>query len=104
MFTANCLLVLLATFLTCLTLQPVRLRVEYEFEPVGLDVENPRFSWSFDNEGIRGDLQTGYEIIIYDSNGNSTSTGKISSSDSIQITINNLQLISHEEYKFSVQI
>ena len=89
---------------TSLSLQPVRLSVEYEDSPVGLDVESPRFFWSLDNEGIRGDLQTAYQIIIYDSNGNQTSTGKISSSECTQITINNLNLISHEQYKFTVQV
>ena len=42
------------------------LRCEYETNPLGLDVQSPRFSWQLFSEQ-RGDRQTAYRILVSDS-------------------------------------
>eukprot|EP01084_Bolivina_argentea_P126828 224465_1 len=88
------------------SLQPYRLRVEYMKDPIGLDVESPRFFWAIDNEGIRGDTQTAYEIIVYNTeNGDIISqTNKIKTEESSHIVINNFTIITHGHYKWTIQI
>ena len=49
---------------------PVDLRVEYLQNPVGLDIEWPRFSWKIESER-RGDSVKGYRIIVSSSLANS---------------------------------
>ena len=46
-------------------LQPIMLTCEYQINPLGIDVKNPRLSWQFVLEG-RNQMQTGYEIIVSD--------------------------------------
>src|SRR5690625_3821908 len=47
-------------------LVPVRTKVEYIDQPIGLDVENPRFSWVLEakRESVFGQKQTAYRIIV----------------------------------------
>lgn len=42
------------------------LRTEYRVNPVGIDAENPRFSWQMTSD-IRGQYQTAYQIFVGDS-------------------------------------
>ena len=77
------------TFLLCLaaayaatscSLSAYRLRVEYASEPVGLDVVQPRFSWSL--AGLKRDArQIAYQLVVMRA-GNSTAvvdTGRVAS-------------------------
>ena len=88
-------------------LRPYRLRVEYNQNPIGLDVDNPRFSWALDNEGVRGDDQSAYRLIV-----SNTETGdivadsqKVQSSDSSHIVLSNFSVLTSPSalYSFSVQ-
>eukprot|EP01084_Bolivina_argentea_P086641 156595_1 len=87
-------------------IRPGRLRVEYEENPIGIDVVNPRFFWSIDGESVRGAKQTAYQIIVYNEDiGNKVAdTGKVSSAKQGHITVSGLKLQSHVDYKWTVQI
>ena len=39
------------------------LRVEYKTNPIGIDVEKPRFSWIMESD-TRGQKQTAYQILV----------------------------------------
>src|SRR5690625_5612731 len=47
-------------------LVPVRTKGEYIDQPIGLDVENPRFGWVLEakRESVFGQKQTAYRIIV----------------------------------------
>lgn len=44
-------------------LPPINLRVEYRVNPLGVDVENIRFSWVLDHT-VRGSSQIGFQLIV----------------------------------------
>ena len=44
-------------------LQLNSLRVEYHENPLGIDVEEPRFSWTLEGEG-RNRFQTAYQLVV----------------------------------------
>ena len=47
-----------------------RLQVEYAVTPLGIDVENPRFSWQMEGDtDERGLLQTARQIVVIDEAG-----------------------------------
>ena len=87
-------------------IQPARLRVEYRENPVGIDVENPRFFWSIDGEDTRGEAQTAYQLIVYneDTGAKAADTGKVSSARQAHVTVPKLALEPHTDYKWTVQI
>ena len=78
--------------------------------PYGIDVINPRFFWAVDNEGIRGDQQTAFQIKIYNISSNSNQksliidSGKIKSNSSSQIEINGFNITSHTDYIWNIII
>jgi alpha-L-rhamnosidase len=46
--------------------KPVQLKVEYTLNPIGIDVENPLFSWQIQTDQTkRGQLQTAYQIQVF---------------------------------------
>lgn len=46
--------------------KPVQLKVEYTSNPIGIDVENPLFSWQIQtDQNKRGQLQTAYQIQVF---------------------------------------
>ena len=101
------LCLLLAVILPVIhAIQPARLRVEYEENPIGIDVANPRFFWSIDSGTARGEKQTAYQIIVYsqDTGKQVADTGKVSSSKQAHVTVSSLVLQSHVNYKWTVQI
>ncbi|MDR8392710.1 glycoside hydrolase family 78 protein [Aliifodinibius sp. S!AR15-10] len=88
---------------------PTDLKIEYLTNPVGLDVEKPRFSWILDDER-RGAQQTAYHIVVskdreevQDGTGSVWDTGKISSSETVNIEYDGEGLESGETYFWSVR-
>ena len=91
-------------------LQPVVLTCEYIKNPLGIDIKSPRLSWNF-TATERNQLQSAYEIIvgnnIQDINkgiGNVWTTGKISSSENIQIAYSGKPLQSFTRYYWKVKV
>jgi alpha-L-rhamnosidase len=92
------------------SLQPGTLKSEFLKDPLGIDVVHPRFSWLI-NSDRRNTFQSAYEIIVSaDEKDIETrksllwSTGKISSSQNINILYNGDPLRSFTRYYWKVRI
>ncbi|MDZ7720252.1 MAG: family 78 glycoside hydrolase catalytic domain [Balneolaceae bacterium] len=86
------------------------LEVEHLTNPIGIDKENPRFSWIYDDEA-RGAAQSAYRIIVSGSEenlkneqGDLWDSGKINSSNSVNIRYEGDELESTEKYYWKVRI
>lgn len=91
-------------------MQPVLLSCEYLSNPLGIDIPAPCFSWQF-KSGLRNQFQSGYELLVGDDlnvirsdSGNVWSTGKISSSQSVQIEYRGKPLRSFTRYYWRVKV
>ena len=61
------------------------LKVEYEINPIGIDVIEPRFSWQMNSDRFN-QVQTAYQIIVKDENGDVVwNTNKVLSDISLNI-------------------
>lgn len=82
------------------------LRVNYMVEPIGLDSENPRFSWKMiAPAGSRGYSQTAYQIVVKDPDGNVTwDSGKVDSSVSVAIAYAGSDLQPATRYDWTVTV
>ena len=43
--------------------EPVALRCEYRYNPIGIDVTTPRLTWEM-SDTLRGSRQTAYQIMV----------------------------------------
>lgn len=82
------------------------LRVEYSKTPLGIDVENPRFSWQMNApEGERGYFQSAYQIIVKNPEGLVVwDTGKVESDISVGIEYGGKPLEATSRYTFIVNV
>jgi alpha-L-rhamnosidase len=90
--------------------ETTKLRVEYQTDPVGIDVINPRFSWEI-KANIRNLAQTAYEIRVAENpeklaNGVDClwTSGKVVSERSNQIVYNGPAPESRQRYYWTVRI
>jgi alpha-L-rhamnosidase len=88
----------------------VGLKCEYATNPIGLDIQSPRFSWRIESNQRRL-LQTSYQIIVSSSleefgrnNANIWNSGKINSEISTGISYNGPELLSRKRYYFKVKV
>jgi alpha-L-rhamnosidase len=86
------------------------LRCEYLENPLGVDIQNPRFSWNIIT-GERGLMQSAYRIIISDNRnalmketGNIWDSGKVPSEMTCNISYEGVPLKSGTTYFWSVSI
>ncbi|MBN1807808.1 MAG: family 78 glycoside hydrolase catalytic domain [Planctomycetes bacterium] len=67
---------------------PVRLRCEYESDPMGIDERRPRFSWVV-NDDRRGAVQSAYRIVVEKEGGNGAAdvwdSGRVESTRSVNV-------------------
>lgn len=84
------------------------LRCEYLENPLGIDMQNPRFSWNIITEG-RNFLQSAYRILVSDNSkelvkgtGNIWDSGKILSGETGNIDYEGIPLKSGTTYNWSV--
>ena len=84
--------------------------VEYDPDPLAVDILNPRFSWLLDIEG-RNRLQSAYHIIVSSDRdlldrdeGNIWDTGIVESNQSVQVRFEGKKLESNREYFWKVRI
>ncbi len=89
---------------------PVRLRVEQQTSPLAIDAEQPRFSWQSDAR-TAGWMQGGYEILVAQDetklqrgDADVWRSGRIASSDSINIAYGGPALQSRTRYWWSVTV
>ncbi len=92
---------------------PRNLRCEYLFNPVGIDVRNPRLSWNLEESGgrIYGLKQTAYRIIVAGSQelldgneGDIWDTGQVFSGSSVQIEYSGKPLRSRQLCWWKVRV
>ncbi len=92
------------------SLQIDKLTCEYIENPLGIDTKIPRFNWTFKSTE-RNQFQSAYELIVSDNatdiqqqKGNMWSTGKITSSQNIQIEYGGKTLQSFTRYYWRVKV
>lgn len=80
------------------------LLVEYEENPIGIDVERPRFSWQI--ESSEYDMsQKAYQILVADEFGNEVwNSGKVESSISLNITYDGMPLQARTLYNWKLKV
>src|SRR6187399_3179137 len=81
----------------------VNLLTENQTNPIGLDVQQPRFSWQLESEQ-RNISQTAYEITVSGSKGSVWKSGKITSDRSVQVPYAGTVLQSGKKYTWQVRV
>ena len=88
---------------------PQDLRCEYQTNPLGLDVLQPRFSWIV-SDARRGATQSAYQIIVSsrqklleENKGDMWDSGQIKSDQSVHVVYNGSPLASRERYYWKVR-
>ncbi|MCK5209888.1 MAG: hypothetical protein KAQ79_17765, partial [Cyclobacteriaceae bacterium] len=86
------------------------LKCEYKVNPLGIDIEKPRFSWNLESNQ-RGVNQTAYQIFVSsslkklkDNQGDVWDSEKVASDISIQIYYEGNPLQSNQKYFWKVKI
>lgn len=86
------------------------LRCEYEQDPLGIDVQQPRFTWQIQSSQ-RNVNQAAYQILVASSSeninkniGNLWNSGKVESTQSIQLIYNGKPLNSKTKYYWKVRV
>lgn len=80
------------------------LKVEYEETPLGIDVEQPRFSWQMESPK-QGQSQTAYQIVVTDERGAAVwNSGKVNSDLSLNISYEGEPLRPRTGYRWSVKV
>lgn len=87
------------------------LRTEGLLNPLGIDVENPRFSWKLEASNERSVMQKAYQILVASSlenlandNGNVWNSGKVSSESSLWISFAGKTLLSNQPYFWKIKV
>ena len=95
------------------SLTAVRLRLEHQVTPLAVDLPQPRFQWipEATNAAARGLRQTAYRILVAsdavelaEHRGDCWDSGKVASSDSLQIPYGGQRLHPHTRYYWKVQL
>jgi alpha-L-rhamnosidase len=82
------------------------LRVEYLKNPVGIDVQHPRFSWKME-ASERGAFQTAYEITVSTDPAGETpvwNSGQVASGESVHIEYTGNDLLPATRYYWKVKV
>lgn len=88
------------------------LRCEYMTDPLGIDVEAPRFTWKLvDREQTRGQKQTAYHVLVASSkalldknNGDIWDSGEVTSDQSALVTFKGKKLASGQDCYWKVRV
>ena len=95
---------------TVSSMQVDKLTCEYIKNPLGIDAKAPRLSWTLISEK-RNQYQSAYELIVSDNlndlkagKGNSWTTGKIASSQTLHISYGGTALQSFTKYYWRVKV
>ncbi len=89
--------------------EPIALKCEYQVNPLGIDILNPRLSWMI-NDPRRGAVQTAFQILVASSpekltkdQGDIWDTEKVQSDQSHLIVYSGIQLESRKRYYWKVR-
>ena len=84
-------------------LQVNQLRTENSENPLGLGLDQPRFSWKLAGEG-RNLQQTAYQIVVKDGSKEKWNSGKVASSRSVYVAYAGTALESGKKYTWQVKV
>src|SRR5690625_2208542 len=91
-------------------IEVTNLTTEYAINPLGIDVIEPRLSWHLES-GERGQVQTAYHIQVASSESKLLAdrpdvwdTGKVASSQSINVVYGGEPLVSRKRYVWRVKV
>jgi len=76
---------------------------ENHTNPIGIDVQQPRFSWQLESDK-RNLMQTAYEIIVLAGRESVWKSGKVLSNQSVQVTYSGDELLSDKKYTWKVRV
>lgn len=86
------------------------LLTEYLENPLGIDVQQPRLSWQFE-QGVRGARQSAYQIQVADSlpvlesgKPNVWDSGKVTSAQTVNVPLPRKRLVSEMRYHWRVKV
>jgi len=89
--------------------KPFRLRCEYTHNPIGLDVEVPRLSWTL-TDSLRGTRQSAYQVQISKERdaligdmGDVWDSGKVVSRESVNIQYRGVPLETRQSYSWRIR-
>lgn len=101
------LILITSLLLICMTaisqVKVTSLLTENKFNPIGIDIAIPRFSWAIES-AKRNTSQTAYEIKITEGKKLVWSSEKVSSSQSVMIDYAGLKLSSNTKYIWQVRV
>ena len=97
-----CLLLFLATSIPA-QVKLQNLLTENQTNPMGLDMQQPRFSWQLVSDQ-RNVSQTAYEIIVSGAKGAMWKSGKIMSDQSVHVPYTGTALQSGKKYTWEVRV
>ena len=91
-------------------LKAENLRCEYRVDPLGIDITNPRLTWTLDSDQ-RGQKQSAYQVIVASSienlqqnQGDLWNSSKVQSEDSIAVEYNGTALVSYQDCFWKVRV
>jgi predicted GH43/DUF377 family glycosyl hydrolase len=91
------------------SLKPANLRCEDAVDPLGVDVDHPRLSWTVESD-VRGARQTSYEILaastaaaLADDDGDLWASGKVASDETLRIAYAGQPLVSSQQVFWKVR-
>ena len=79
------------------------LKVENLVSPLGIDTDKPRFSWKITSDK-KEVVQTAYQIVVNDANGEVWNSGKISSNQQLWVPYGGQQLTSGQQLTWRVKV
>ena len=84
-------------------MKTIRLKTEYLYEPVGIDIRHPRFYWNCDSDKA-GDRQSAYQIIACKDGVIVWDSGKVESGRMTHIVYEGPELKSRERITWKVKV
>ena len=96
-------LLLFATIITSAQVKLQSLLTENLTNPVGIDVQQPRFSWQLVSD-LRNVSQTAYEIVVSSGKGAIWKSGKVMSAQSVHVLYGGAALQSGKKYTWEVRV
>lgn len=84
-------------------MRAIRLRTEYLYEPVGMDIVKPRFYWNCETEK-EGDVQTAYQIVAKREGEVVWDSGKVASERMTHVVYEGPQLHSRDRIVWKVKL
>ncbi|MCC6863016.1 MAG: glycoside hydrolase family 78 protein [Bryobacterales bacterium] len=106
------LLLLLCAVSAGAALTPARLRCEYRVDPLGIDVREPRLSWTLQSSGAeRGQRQTAFQVLVAASprllsanRGDLWDSGRVESGETIHLVYKGRPLTSRMRCYWKVRV